>query len=369
MAQLRGLFFTWVIGALIAATSSDADAKVLLFTELARWQAAVRAEEVFLMTGPNIELANEVTVPPISGVPLGDTLTFLASTTGFARDFSVKAFTPGQEWFFTLMSDDIGSDISPGAPAGAGVSPDDDDWQISILNGETISAFGLELRDNDATQDETLVLLAADGTVLATIDTSVLPENGDPDYDPFQFVGVVADFDFAQIRFDESSTDSGDDIAIAHFRFATSITPVGTQGVLEVPLPPYSVQSGAGFISGWYCNLPETEIMTVRFDDGSPIHVLYGASREDTRPVCGSANNGYVMPWNWNLLGDGLHTLEVFAGNVLVDSVEVWVNTFGVEFLTGADATCTVEGFPEAGRRAILEWQENSQNFSITQVD
>ncbi len=147
-------------------------------------------------------------------------------------------------------------------------------------------------------------------------------------------------------------------------------TALWAQGVLEVPLPPHSVQSGAGFISGWYCNLPETDILTVRFNGGSPIHVLYGASREDTRTVCGgTANNGYVMPWNWNILGDGLHTVEVFAGDVLFDSAEVWVTTFGVEFLSGVDATCIVEDFPQAGQNTMLGWQENSQNFVIESVD
>lgn len=150
------------------------------------------------------------------------------------------------------------------------------------------------------------------------------------------------------------------------------ITPsaLWAQGVLDVPLPPHSVQSGAGFISGWYCNLPDTDIITVRFDGDAPIHVLYGASREDTRTACGgTANNGYVMPWNWNILGNGLHTVEVFAGGVLFDSAEVWVTTFGVEFLSGVDATCIVEDFPQMGQDTILGWQQNSQNFVIEAVD
>ena len=142
------------------------------------------------------------------------------------------------------------------------------------------------------------------------------------------------------------------------------------QGVLEVPLPPYSVQSGIGFISGWFCNLPASDSITVRFDNGSPLPVPYGVSRADTIEVCGgSVNNGFGLPMNWGLLEAGLHQVEVFAGETLFASAEVWVDTLGVEFLEGKTATCTISDFPTQGQNTVLTWQQDAQNFFVQAGD
>ncbi len=140
-------------------------------------------------------------------------------------------------------------------------------------------------------------------------------------------------------------------------------------GALEVPLAnTHSVQSGIGYVSGWYCDLPATDTLTVRFNGGNPNAVLYGASRNDTVTVCGDADNGYVMPLNWNDLGDGLHVVEVFAGDELIASAEVWVTTFGLAFLTGAEATVVIQDFPEAGVTTTLEWRQEQQDFEVVDV-
>ncbi len=109
--------------------------------------------------------------------------------------------------------------------------------------------------------------------------------------------------------------------------------------------PTHSVQSGIGYVSGWYCDLLATDTLTVLFNGGEPNTVLYGASRNDTVAVCGDADNGYVMPLNWNDLGDGLHLVEVFAGDALIASAGVWVKTFGTAFHTGAAATVVIQDF------------------------
>ena len=37
----------------------------------------------------------------------------------------------------------------------------------------------------------------------------------------------------------------------------------------------------------------------------------YGTTRDDTVPICGDLDNGLRV--NWNLLGDGVHTIRAFA--------------------------------------------------------
>ena len=78
---------------------------------------------------------------------------------------------------------------------------------------------------------------------------------------------------------------------------------------MEHPLP-NSFQSGVGIISGWACEANKLEI---QIDAGALFEAAYGTSREDTRVVCGDANNGFGLTFNWNLLGDGEHTIRALA--------------------------------------------------------
>ena len=41
-----------------------------------------------------------------------------------------------------------------------------------------------------------------------------------------------------------------------------------------------SIQSGVGLIRGWACDADD---VAISIDDGAPIHIGYGTSREDTR--------------------------------------------------------------------------------------
>lgn len=45
----------------------------------------------------------------------------------------------------------------------------------------------------------------------------------------------------------------------------------------------------------------------------------------------------------------------------------VRVTTLGEEFLRGVEGACVVEDFPHLGQRVTLEWQQNQQNFVITE--
>ena len=136
--------------------------------------------------------------------------------------------------------------------------------------------------------------------------------------------------------------------------------------ILENPQPG-SFQSGIGVISGWVCEANQIEI---EFDNGAADRwqAGYGTRRTDTRGVCGDSNNGFGLLFNWNRLGDGTHTVRVFADGVEFASATVVVTTFGTEFLTGISGTFTVSDFPQPGIDIVLLWQQSQQNFSITGV-
>ena len=94
---------------------------------------------------------------------------------------------------------------------------------------------------------------------------------------------------------------------------------------------PGSSQSGVGLISGFVC---EADVIEVEIDGGR-FPAAYGSSRGDTLGVCGDINNGFGLVFNWNLAGDGPHTVRAFADGVEFANVQVLVATLQQEFLTG----------------------------------
>jgi hypothetical protein len=137
-----------------------------------------------------------------------------------------------------------------------------------------------------------------------------------------------------------------------------------TQGSLENPQPS-SFQSGIGLVSGWVCN---ADHVTFQVDGGPSRDAAYGTSRGDTVGICGDANNGFGALLNWNVLGDGPHTLRVFADGVQFGSATFDVTTFGTAFLQGASGQYLLNDFPVAGDSVVLRWQEASQNFVISEA-
>ncbi len=132
-------------------------------------------------------------------------------------------------------------------------------------------------------------------------------------------------------------------------------------GVLENPQPGSS-QSGIGVVSGWVCDATSVKY---QIDDGPLVDTAYGTPRADTEPVCGDTNNGFGALFNWSLLGDGPHTLRLFADGVELASATFEVATLGVPFLSGASGEYELDGFPAPGESTVLRWQEASQNFVI----
>ena len=140
-------------------------------------------------------------------------------------------------------------------------------------------------------------------------------------------------------------------------------------GRLENPGPD-SFQSGIGALWGWVCEAErvDIEIETAQGEVGRYM-AAYGLERGDTLDTCGDTDNGFVLLLNWNLLGDGAHTVTALADGVELGRTTVQVTTLGQEFLQGAAGECVAEDFPDPGQSTLLEWRQNSQNFVITDVE
>ena len=131
--------------------------------------------------------------------------------------------------------------------------------------------------------------------------------------------------------------------------------------VLENPQPG-SFQSGVGVISGWAC---EAQTIEVSFDGGPRIQAGTGTIREDTQGVCGDTDNGFGLLYNWNRLGEGVHTVTAYTDGAEFAEVTVTVTTLGEEFRRGLSREVTIPDFPEIGTDAVLQWQEAQQNFVV----
>ena len=121
---------------------------------------------------------------------------------------------------------------------------------------------------------------------------------------------------------------------------------------------PGSFQSGIGVISGWVCDANQIEI---EFDNNAANRwqAGYGTRRTDTQGVCGDTDNGFGLLFNWNLLGNGTHTVRVLADGVEFANATVTVTTLGQEILRGASGEYTVTDFPEVGSSTVIRWQES----------
>ena len=140
--------------------------------------------------------------------------------------------------------------------------------------------------------------------------------------------------------------------------------PSSLPGVLENPSPA-SFQSGIGVLSGWVCDAEEVVIEI----DELPLVAAYGTSRADTAGVCGDTDNGFGLLFNWNLLGDGEHTVVAVVDGVELGRATVTVTTLGEEFVRRAAGRCMLGDFPTPGEAISLTWQEAQQNFVITDVE
>ena len=142
---------------------------------------------------------------------------------------------------------------------------------------------------------------------------------------------------------------------------------MGTPGVGYLENPgPNSFQSGIGVLSGWVCDADTVELA---IGTAGRQVAAYGTERLDTQGACGDTANGFGLLFNWNLLGEGEHEVVAFVDGEELGRATVRVTTLGAEFVRGAEGECVVEDFPMPGETVLLEWQQNKQNFVITDVE
>ena len=155
--------------------------------------------------------------------------------------------------------------------------------------------------------------------------------------------------------------------------FYPRVEAVGLRGVLENP-GSHSFQSGVGALWGWVCDaeMVEIEIETAQ-GAVEPYRAAYGMERLDTLETCGDTDNGFVLLFNWNRLGAGEHMVTALVDGMELGRATVRVTTVGEgadeEFLRGVEGECVAEDFPYMGQSTRLEWQQESQNFVITDVE
>ena len=128
---------------------------------------------------------------------------------------------------------------------------------------------------------------------------------------------------------------------------------------LENPIPG-AIKSGVGLLSGWVCDVDELE---VSFDGGPRTFVPYGSERPDTAGVCGDSDNGFGLLLNYNELGDGPHTVTLYADGVVVTQVHFNVRTLGTNFLRGVRGQGTITLSNEMA--VHVQWEETTQGFAI----
>ena len=233
--------------------------------------------------------------------------------------------------------------------------------------GDTDNGFGLLFNWNLLSDGEHEVVALVDGVELgrATVTVTTLGSEflrgaeGECVVEDFPAMGQTVTLEWQQTS-QNFVIAGGSAPARAH----TGTRPSGLTGFLENP-GPNSFQSGVGVISGWVC---EAEAVELAIGTGRQA-AAYGTERLDTLAACGDTDNGFGLLFNWNLLGDGEHTVVAYVDEEELGRATVRVTTLGQEFLREAEGECVVEDFPRSGQNVLLEWQQDSQNFVVTDVE
>jgi hypothetical protein len=133
-------------------------------------------------------------------------------------------------------------------------------------------------------------------------------------------------------------------------------------GSLENPQPG-GVESGIAAITGWHCTSKNIEVLV----DGASIGTAgAGTPRHDTVGACGRADTGFSLLYNYALLKDGTHKVDVYADGVLFGSATFQAGYLGGEFLTGLSSAHRVTDFPARGTGTRVQWSQSKQGFVIT---
>lgn len=118
-------------------------------------------------------------------------------------------------------------------------------------------------------------------------------------------------------------------------------------------------------IRGWVCQADTVELA---IGTAGRQVAAYGTERVDTLEVCGDVDNGFGLLFNWSLLGEGEYTVVALVDGEELGRAVVRVTTLGEEGMTGVAGECTMGDFPRPDETVMLEWQQNRQNFVVTDV-
>ena len=126
-----------------------------------------------------------------------------------------------------------------------------------------------------------------------------------------------------------------------------------------------AIVSGLGFISGWKCNAKK---ITVQVGGFTHRPVAMGQPRADTRRACGTENNGFILQYNWNLLGDGTHFVRAYDDGVEFARATFRIGTTGEEWLEDVEAEVVVPDFPAPGENGRFVWNESTQHLELVEA-
>ena len=141
---------------------------------------------------------------------------------------------------------------------------------------------------------------------------------------------------------------------------------VAQAATLEIPTSQTTL-SGIGVVSGWKCDAGD---LTVRFDGGPPLPLVWGSERQDVlnAEACDHDRVGFVAIMNWGNLSDGQHTAVVYDDGVEFDRSTFDVVTTGEPFLRGASGQCLVDDFPAPGEQGRFIWDQSTQSMQLAEV-
>jgi hypothetical protein len=145
---------------------------------------------------------------------------------------------------------------------------------------------------------------------------------------------------------------------------SVSLPLASSAGVLATPANGSTV-SGVSVISGYHCT---SKNITVEID-GVSIGKAGAGTTLNTISVCGHAEAGYSLLYNFNNLANGSHTVKAYADGVLLGTNTVTTTkSGGTAWLSGASKATTVSDFPQAGQTTSLQWVQSYQNFLVTGI-
>ena len=119
---------------------------------------------------------------------------------------------------------------------------------------------------------------------------------------------------------------------------------------------------------------PPTVWISDRFDAGLYAYSANprAAGESSSDIVSAAMQNRILEPANLSptaLWSDGTTWWVAFVDGEELGRTTVRVTTLGAEFVRDVEGECTGEDFPMLGETVTLEWQQNSQNFVITDVE